>query len=398
MASFGVLPQGFVLKRQSDIIDELNNAWRAAFGQDLDVSADTPNGQIIGIMSTPIAQAWLLGQSCYDAFNPNTAFGISLSNVIQINYLERQEPSQSEVEVTLTGTPGTVISAATSIIQTNDTGNPFIFQSDITIPGSGTIDVQALSQQFGPISAPAGTLTVIATPIPGWFTVNNAQDATLGRTQETDPQVRVRRQNSTTFQTQNIEDAQLTAILSVNGVLDARVYVNDTDNTDSNGLVPHSTAAVVNGGDETDIANAIKNNFCSSIPTNGNISVLLPNSAGILQPILFFRPQLLDIHIQIEVTPLVGFPQDGLFQIEQAVFDFTKGFDSCTGEDTGTPAFNIGEDVIVSQLFTPINTVPNQSVQQITLGIGSPSGTTDIPIPFDGLSSFNIDNIVAVAV
>lgn len=397
MAS-GVLPQGFVLKTLDEIIGEMNDAFRNAYGTDLDVSPDTPNGQIIGIMANQFSELWLLGQSVYDAFNPNTAFGISLSNVVQLNDLERQEPQKSTVDVVITGVPLTFIPAAGTLIQTSDTGNNFTIADDVSIPGSGTITVTATAQEDGQIAAPAGTLTVIVTPITGWTGVNNPDDAVLGRATETDPELRVRRQNSTTLRAQSILDAMLTDILAIPAVQDARVYENNTGAVDSNGFLPNSVAAVVEGGDVTDIATQIKNNDASGIPTNGDVEVFLPNNAGVLQPYYFYRPNLLEIHVQVNVNVLTGFPNDGLFQIEQAVFDYLTGIDQCTGEDTGKPVFGIGDNVVVSQIYTPVNTIPGQSVQSILVGIGAATSPNDIVIPFDGLPSFQLINIVAASV
>lgn len=53
-----------------------------------------------------------------------------------------------------------------------------------------------LSQNYGPIPCPVGTLTNIVTPISGWQSITNLQAGSTGTFVETDAQLRIRRQNS----------------------------------------------------------------------------------------------------------------------------------------------------------------------------------------------------------
>lgn len=82
-----------------------------------------------------------------------------------------------------------------------------ITTTDSDVPFSATIGsnlaiidrsspVTFLSQNFGPISAPVGTLTEILTPVSGWASVNNTKAGVTGRFTETDSALRIRRQNS----------------------------------------------------------------------------------------------------------------------------------------------------------------------------------------------------------
>lgn len=389
---YGVTPQGFVVKPQSQIISELNAAFRNAFGADLDVSPDTPNGQLIGLYAQPLTDLWEQAQAIYDAFNPNAATGISLSNLVQLNYLERLDDSSSTVNVVFTGTPNTFISANGFIATTVNTGFNFTLIDDVVIPVGGAITVQMVSISKGAVPAPAGTLTVITTPITGLTSITNPADAILGRAIETDPQLRVRRDRSTEINAQNIDDSLFAAVLSLEGVIDAQVRSNGTDTVDGNGLLPHSIAVSVQGGVDDDIRQAIFNNKPSSIQTNGNITGFVLNSQGFEIPINFYRPTLLNIHIEVDVVMLPGFPSDGLNQIKQAIFNYV------TGVTTGVPPFGIAKNVIASQLYIPINSVPYVSVNALKLGVNSASGITDINVGFNQLSAWNINNIVVNAI
>lgn len=391
MADYGVLPQGFVVKPYTQIVNDLNADMQADFGADLDVSVDTPNGQLIGNIAAPIAELWQVANAVYDAFNPNAAFGISLANIGVINYLPVQVPSRSTVDVVITGTAGVFIPAAIAQIATTGIPYTFHFLADITIPPGGTITVQAQADDTGEITAPAGTLTKINTPINGWTSVTNPADAIPGRSQETDPEYRIRRNNSTVSAAQNIEDALLAALLALPGVLDAVVLSNNKDVVDGNGFAPHSVGVVVEGGEDLLIAQTIYGRLTSGIPTNGTITELIPNNAGILIPVNFYRPVQKPVFIRIEVYEYTGFPSDGLAQIQQDVYDYL------VGTNDGVPVFQLGDTVIISKLYTPINLTIGASVQNLYADfVFPPTNKNDLPITFEQLPTFDINNIQVI--
>lgn len=392
MADYGVTPQGFVVKPYTQIVIDLNAAMEVSFGADLDTAVDTPNGQLIGNIAAPIAEIWEQLNAVYDAFNPNAAFGISLRNVGVLNYLPEQSPSASTVDVVLTGTPGFVIPAAIAQISTTGIPYAFHFLADVTFPISGTITVEAEANEVGAITAPAGTITIISTPMTGWFTVNNPADAIPGRNDETDPEYRLRRSDSTVSAAQNVEDALLAALEALPGVLDAVVLSNNSDDTDGNGFLPNSIAVVVEGGEDPQIAQTIYNRKTSSIPTNGTITENIPNNAGILIPVHFYRPIQKPVYIRIEVLEYTGFPVDGLSQIQQNVYDYLIGTNN-----GGVPVFQLGDTVIVSKLYTPINLTQGVSVQNIFLGFTfPPTSRIDLPITFEQIATFDMDNIQVI--
>jgi uncharacterized phage protein gp47/JayE len=53
-----------------------------------------------------------------------------------------------------------------------------------------------LSQAFGPVAAPANSVTEIVTPVNGWFSVNNLEAGLTGRDRETDAELRLRQARS----------------------------------------------------------------------------------------------------------------------------------------------------------------------------------------------------------
>ncbi len=393
--TYGVTPTGFVYKPYTVIYNELSTAMKNAFGEDLDTSIDTPNGQLIGLIAAALASLWQQENAIYDAYNPNAATGVSLTNIGVITFTPRNNESKSVVEVVITGTPNTFIPSAIAQISVDQ--NPsaaFKFLNDITIPVSGTVTTQAEALNFGSVAAPANTLTQIDTPFAGWASVNNPQAATLGRNTETDPQYRVRRNNSAALASQNTEDSLRAELLSLSGVIDAVVLVNQLNVTDSNGFLPHSIAAIVEGGEDDLIAQKIYGRSTSSISTNGDITVNIANNAGILIPVNFYRNVQIDIYIRIEIIEYTGFPVDGLIQIQQNVYDYLVGTNN-----GNIPIFGMGATIIISQLYTPINLTPGASVSGLFLDkVDPPINTADLVLTFKELPVFSLDNILVVGI
>src|SRR5271155_4355582 len=112
MTTYGVTPQGFVIKRLQDILNSLNAAAIVQFGVDFDTDPDKPNGQLFGILAAAIAEMWELAAAVYNAKDPANAQGVALTDLGVLNFLERISLSTTTVFLTLTGTAGTPIPSA----------------------------------------------------------------------------------------------------------------------------------------------------------------------------------------------------------------------------------------------------------------------------------------------
>lgn len=88
------------------------------------------------------------------------------------------------------------------------------------------------------------------------------------------------------------------AVRNVAGVTYAKVFVNDTDETDINGIPPHSIAVAVIGGADDEIGQAIRQNITPGISTYGNYSVETVID-GYCRSFRIVRP------LEIEVTLIV---------------------------------------------------------------------------------------------
>lgn len=388
MSEFGVSPEGFKRKRLDQLLEELNAEVKSIFGDNFNVSPESPDGQVNGVISESNANLWEIAEDAYNAFNPSAATGASLSNLVQLNGITRLPATSSRTQLTLTGAPSTLIPAG-SLVSTSDTGEQFATEVDVTLDGAGNGTVFASALVTGPIEVLAGTLTVIDTPITGWVSATNLADADVGTNEETDVELRARRERSVATDAQAIIDAIFAAVANVPGVTQTVVLENDTDVTDGNGLPPHSFQVITVGGVDEDIGDAIWLKKPAGILSFGNTTVQIIDSQGIPHNISFSRPTEVDIYVTVTLNTFAEYPANGDDLIKQAIVDYANG------ELVAGRGFSLGDDVVYTRLYTPINSVQGHEITDLRIGTSpSPTGTVNIPIATTEISNFLVVNIV----
>jgi uncharacterized phage protein gp47/JayE len=245
---------------------------------------------------------------------------------------------------------------------------------------------QLVAVEVGVINQDANTITEIVTPVLGWDSVTNPLDASPGRLVETDEELRLRFRNTKLERSSNILDSLYSALLNVDGVEELAIYENDTDITDSNGVLAHSFLPIVLGGSSQIIAETIWQNKPMGIASQGNTIVPITDSQGFLHNIGFERPTPVTIYISMVLSlnpeAPIQFPSDGADQIRAAIQTYAS------------ENFGVGKDVIYSRLFTPINTIPGHQINSLFIGTTpSPVGTSNLVVGFADISSFESINI-----
>ncbi len=401
---WGVLETGYSLKPASIIKTELDEALKAGplgesagSEEDGSIPAASVAGQLVAIMTDGLSAQWENGEAAYAALSPGGATGDALDVVCSITGTLREGEDQSTVTATCTGTPATVlptgrvatvedagtrfaslaqgtIAAATAWVALTDyvagdvrtnasriyicitdgtaagSGGPTTTAEDITDgsahwryvgEGTGYVDVAFEAEDAGALAAASGTLNVIATPISGWQSVKNLLDADLGRSTEGSVALRARREAELSGGGAGTADSIRAAILEIDDVETCTVFYNDSDITDGNGLPPHSVEALVQGGEDADIAAALWDQVGAGIYTHGDETETVEDSQGVDQTVRFSRPDEVTIHVIANVLyDASTFPTDldeGKALIKGAIV-------------TAGDAYPVGLDVRASQL------------------------------------------------
>lgn len=357
---YGLSATGFDRKTLAIIQGELEAAYKAIFGNDIDTSADSVFGQLIGIHAEREAEVWELLEAVYASMYPDTAEGVQLDNAAALVGVTRLPAEYSEVTATL-GTAGgsPVVVPAGKRAKVPATGAEFETTEEVTIPGGGTVNVLMRAVVTGPLSAPAGTLTQITTPVSGWDTVTNADDAILGRDQETDTEFRTRRAQVLVTSRGGTLEAIKNRLLDVDDVTYVFGRENRTDTTDGNGLPPHSYQFFLEGGTDQDIWDALWAAKPAGIETHGDEAGTVTDSQGETHTLRFQRVTEINMWLIVNLTTNADYPGDGDDLVKAALVAY--------GE-----AVEIAEDVLNWKLVAAINAIPGITAVEILQGTADP--------------------------
>lgn len=372
---------GFVRTRLDERLAELGSAMRAIFGNDINLDPDSIDGQTIGIFAEAISNSDQLAEDVYQQLDPSMARGVGLSRLVALNGIKRLAGSYTTVTLLFTGTVGAFIPAG-SLFKNASTNEQFTTLADAVIPLGGSISVTSRAVLFGPTVAQANTITGKVSQLYGITTVTNPTAGIIGRFEETDEQLRLRRAQSTGTAGQGLTDAIFGYLSNLPGVIQAKVYENPEAFSDANGQVGHSIHAVVLGGDNLDLANGLWAKKSNGVTLVGSTTVTILDSQGIPHDMRFSRPVERPVYVSIDLTTKRGWPADGVTRIKAAIVAWALVNQY------------IGNDAIQSRVFDPTNSVPGHSVSAIRIGYSPvPTNEDDLPILYAELATFDLANI-----
>ncbi len=340
--SFGIDSTGFTLKTLADVLSSIRTKQQALFGAAFAAQLDTSVvGQLNGVFANEIADLWLLAQSVYRSRFPSQATGVTLDYIAAETGVTRLPQTKSTVTLTITGSNGTVVPVG-FVVSVATTGARFATTASGTI-AAGTLALAASSEDYGPILAPAGTLTNIVTPIGGVSAVTNALDAAVGTNLETDAALRLRRSAELRSQGEATIAAIRADLLAVSGVSEVFIFNNTTEVTDGNGLPPHSFEPVVRGGVNQALFDQILQSQPAGIASFGTTSGTSVDATGTVQTVQFTRPTDVNMYVEAiytrDSTYGGGSTPVGDAAVKQAIVDYWLSFDQRLGRDVVTNAF-----------------------------------------------------------
>lgn len=356
-----------------DVFASLQASFKLIYGDDAYLEPDSQDGQFLAIIAKAITDCNQAAVAVYNSFSPQTAVGVGLSNAVKLNHIQRLVPTKSQVNVTIGGNTGTTILNG---VVGDSTGNRWKLPATVTIPVGGTIIVTAEAESAGAVTAPISTVNKILTPTAGWQTATNASAATPGQPVESDAELRARQEITPAANSKTVTYSLAANLKALPGVVYGVVYENDTASTDGNGVPAHSIACVVKGGVAADIAQTIYDRKGQGVGTYGTTTVAITDLSGASRNINFYIPTEKPIKVGISLHADAGYTTAIANEIKQAVVDFINALD-------------IGEDVIITRLFTPSLLLgsPDSETYRVTavtaaLAPGGTLGTTDIGISF----------------
>ncbi|WP_034946137.1 baseplate J/gp47 family protein [Erwinia oleae] len=380
-----VTAQGISAPDYQTILTTITGYFQQIYGTDAYLAPDSKDGQMVALVALAIHDSNNTAIQVYTSFSPSSALGDALTRNVKINGITRKSATKSTVDLTLTGTAGTTITNGSVKDQNGVIWN---LPPSVTIDAGGSVTVTATCANSGAVAAVAGSISLINTPTRGWTAVSNASAATVGTAAETNAQLRVRQSQSVAIPALTPFESVDGAIANVTGVTRHKLYENDSGSADSDGISGHSIAAIVDGGDVTEIAQTIRGKKGQGVGTYGSTTVNVPDTYGNPHDISFSRSVNVPVYVFIALKVFSGYTTQIGEQIKKAVADYIN-------------SLTIGDDVLLSRIYSPANlgvvSGGNSRYYDInSLAIGKSVATTsasNISIAFNESASCNVENI-----
>lgn len=375
--------QGIIVPDTSDVLAEVQNEFKAIFGEELDVSATTPQGRLIEMFQRNRTFCIQICAMVSNMLNLNRASGFILDDIGSLFLIERRPASRTLTTVILSGVAGTIIPAGTRL-QTTD-GDIFTNIQSYTIGEGGSVTTEYQSVETGPIPCPANTLNIILDNINGLETAINPSAPSLGQELESDDEFRNRIKNSLNINSIAILSAIKSNLESLAGVADSYCYDNYTtaqETIDGVKVPAHSLLACVEGGNTAEIAKVLYEKktigtgyILASNNTDFNVitETVTDESYGTQYTVRFMRPVLSSVDVDITVKRQ-GFSGSDLEQsVKNAVMQWYNG------EVDGVDGIKIGKSFSPFEISAAVSAVIPEifitNVGVCTHG-GTPSSST----------------------
>ena len=313
---------GIQIKSLNEILTNLENGLKTIYGDDINLEQNSPDGQLVNIISQSIIDIKELIVDVYNSFNPDTASGRVLDERVAINNITRKGGTYTITNVDVTVDRTVSLQGldedfnnpdGTGYTVQDDSGNEFILIDSVTIE-AGTHSLGFRAKDIGEVSTTIGTIINPVTVVLGVVDIENTSGALqVGEDLETDAQLRVRRASSTANGSNGYLNGLLGVVLELDGVTDGKVFENVTNVEDANGIPAHGIWLIVEGGSIADIANKIYDKKSYGANMKGDVTYDIDTPSGGVFTAKFDRPTPEDLYIRFDLKPT---REDVIFDLE----------------------------------------------------------------------------------
>lgn len=315
---------GLQVKSLNEIIADLETGFKEIYGEDINLASNSPDGQLINLFAQASIDIRELIQETYVSFDPDQASGVVLDQRVTINNIQRKAGSYTiqpidivtDRTVNLQGLDADFNNPdGTGFTIQDDAGNQFILIDSATLT-AGTTTVNFRSKAIGEVTTTVGTITNPVTVVLGVTSVNNSSGAlSVGQDEETDAELRVRRQASVANASAGYLNGLLGTVLAIDGVTSARLYENVTNSVDADGIPAHGIWLIAEGGANTEIADAIYSKKSYGANMKGDVEVEIVTDSGAIFTAKFDRPDEENLYIRFDIqktAPTATFDQSAI--------------------------------------------------------------------------------------
>ena len=303
----GITANGYETTPESTILTEVQDAFKDALGTDLSLDVETPQGQLIAMITDMLHQIDLNRQSDFYSRDIYRAQGLQLDIIGRELDIPRREAVPTQILITLQGAVNYTVLSGTQATIITDNSQVFQFTDDFEITAaSSQVTLTAVDGGvYENLTVGQKLQTQEYTPQIYDMTITSI---IYGQAAESDYQYRLRLIEA---QSSGVDEvAHLTLELeNVENVLSAYVEPNNTLETSATGIPPHAVEIVVLGGAEADIAQVLMDNLFAT-PTYKDSTLGEEISGtdynGHTQTFYITRPQQVNVSVQITYVNKLG--------------------------------------------------------------------------------------------
>lgn len=307
--------QDYVLRLSGDVAQ--------AVGPTVDLSPESRQGQLIGVLAASLAQIDRGISQLYQSTSIRTASGNGLDAQTALLGIIRRPASRSRATVTFEGVLGQDIPQGTRLRST--AGDIFTTDAEAVILQGGTTTADVTAVDVGPVGVGASSITEFVSAVSGLSSVNNFAAGVEGRDIESDVELRNRYYHSLAGNSLGSLGALESALLSVPGVTHVLTRDNATATAATVGglsIPAYSLMCVVEGGTDAEVAAAVSERKPAGIGTAGTTLVSVPTVGGFSVDVRFQRMVVINLRVAVTISATSDFPANGASRIGAATVSY----------------------------------------------------------------------------
>jgi hypothetical protein len=167
----------------TEIFNNLVAGYQSIYGSDINVAANSPDGQALMILAEACVDNLELLVQVYNSFAVDSSFGVVLDQRVAMNGIQRKNGTYTQVYVTVTATaavtiPGTDVLVAnpSAVVFTvaDAAGNNYQLVTSYAFGAAGSATLLFQAVNIGQVQTTPNTITAITTPLLFVSTVNNS--------------------------------------------------------------------------------------------------------------------------------------------------------------------------------------------------------------------------------
>ena len=369
-------PAGFVAPSGPAVLAGVQGDINASFGNTLNYSLTTPQGQLAMSWAAIIDNTYATFQFYAQQMDPAYASGRMQDAIGRIYGMQRQPSIPTQLQVSCNGLAGVVIPFGALIVDGSNNLYQCATTGGGTIPAGGSIVLQFNAVVPGPTAVPA-TVSIYQA-IPGWDTVGIVSGI-IGQNVEGRSAFETRRQASVAGNSFGAIGSILGAVSVVPNVTDF-FGINNNSSAPLNAygvtVPPYSIYISVAGGTTTAVAQAILSKKGAGAPMAGNTTVTVYDSnplytTPIPYQITYEIPTPINVLWNVVLVNNPGIPSDATTQIQNALVAACAGQSNLTNPP---PKVRIGSTVY-AQNYAAVIAALGPWAQISSIQVGSINST-----------------------